>query len=62
MSIGHRAPENPSAECPRTFIPGDGCPETRVAQKNAFLKKTRAPLVFCSFYWYTYHTDFFSEF
>ena len=31
MSIGHRALENPSAECPRTFIPGDGCPGTLIS-------------------------------
>ena len=29
--MGHRTLENPSAECPRTFIPGDGCPGTLIS-------------------------------
>ena len=31
MSIGYRTLENPSAECPRTFIPGDECPGTLIS-------------------------------
>ena len=31
MSKRHRTLENPSAECPRTFIPEDGCPGTLIS-------------------------------